>query len=81
MEFNYDLWENVHLTLFLEYLAIGNEYHSKEHRLDIEQIVNFARQFDPQPFHLDEEAAQASLFHGLAASAAGISQQSRCGCL
>jgi acyl dehydratase len=56
------------MTLFLEDLAIGNEYHSKERRLDVEQIVNFARQFDPQPFHLDEEAAQASLFHGLAAS-------------
>lgn len=33
-----------------------------------EEIVEFARQFDPQPFHLDEEAARASLFGGLCAS-------------
>ena len=33
-----------------------------------EEIVDFARKFDPQPFHLDEEAARASLFGGLAAS-------------
>ncbi|TAK87786.1 MAG: MaoC family dehydratase [Aquabacterium sp.] len=31
-------------------------------------IVDFARQFDPQPFHLSEEAGRASLFGGLAAS-------------
>jgi acyl dehydratase len=33
-----------------------------------EAVLDFARQFDPQPFHLDEEAAQASLFGGLCAS-------------
>ncbi len=33
-----------------------------------EAIVDFARQFDPQPFHLDEEAGTASLFGGLCAS-------------
>lgn len=33
-----------------------------------EAIVEFARQFDPQPFHLDEDAARASLFGGLCAS-------------
>ncbi len=33
-----------------------------------EQIIEFARQFDPQPFHLDEVAAQASIFGGLVAS-------------
>lgn len=32
------------------------------------EIVDFARDFDPQPFHLDEEAGKASLFGGLAAS-------------
>lgn len=31
-------------------------------------IVAFAREFDPQPFHLDEDAAEASLLGGLAAS-------------
>jgi acyl dehydratase len=33
-----------------------------------EAVLAFARQFDPQPFHLDEEAAKASLFGGLSAS-------------
>jgi acyl dehydratase len=33
-----------------------------------EAVLEFARQFDPQPFHVDEEAARASLFGGLCAS-------------
>ena len=33
-----------------------------------EEIIAFATQFDPQPFHLDEEAAKASVFGGLCAS-------------
>lgn len=33
-----------------------------------EDIISFARDYDPQPFHLDEEAARQSLFGGLAAS-------------
>jgi len=33
-----------------------------------EEIIDFATRFDPQPFHLDEAAAKASLFGGLAAS-------------
>jgi acyl dehydratase len=33
-----------------------------------EDILTFARQFDPQPFHLDEERAKASLYGGLIAS-------------
>jgi acyl dehydratase len=36
--------------------------------LDAEQIKRFAAEFDPQPFHLDENAAKGSLFGGLAAS-------------
>ena len=32
------------------------------------KIKDFAAEFDPQPFHLDETAAQASIFKGLAAS-------------
>lgn len=38
------------------------------HTFTREGIIAFARQFDPQPFHLDEEAAKASLFGGLCAS-------------
>ena len=36
--------------------------------LDAGQIKRFAAEFDPQPFHLDEEAAKASMFGSLAAS-------------
>jgi acyl dehydratase len=37
-------------------------------RVDRERIKTFAAEFDPQPFHLDETAAGASIFRGLAAS-------------
>lgn len=54
--------------LYLEDIAVGMEFRSAEHRLDAAQIKDFASRFDPQPFHLDEEAARAGFFHGLAAS-------------
>ena len=38
------------------------------HVMDADEIVAFARQFDPQPFHLDESAAAESTFGGLIAS-------------
>ena len=41
---------------------------SRTHRVDEAQIKAFASQFDPQPFHLDENAAKDSLFSGLVAS-------------
>lgn len=37
-------------------------------RMEAERIKSFAVEFDPQPFHLDEQAARASFFEGLAAS-------------
>ena len=37
-------------------------------RVEKERIKTFAAEFDPQPFHLDEEAARASILGGLAAS-------------
>lgn len=57
-----------HDPLFLDDLVVGAQYRSAAQQLDAEQIFNFARQFDPQPFHLDSEAAKNSLFQGLAAS-------------
>ena len=54
--------------LYLEDLSVGDVFESSEHALDTQQIVNFATQFDPQPFHLDPEAARHSYFQGLAAS-------------
>ena len=37
-------------------------------RVDADRIKSFAAEFDPQPFHLDDEAARRSMFQGLAAS-------------
>ncbi|HKX92209.1 MAG TPA: MaoC family dehydratase [Sphingomicrobium sp.] len=54
--------------LYLEDLHVGQRFVSAPHRLDAEQIKRFAAEFDPQPFHLDEEAAKDSLFGSLAAS-------------
>jgi acyl dehydratase len=53
---------------YLEDYAVGQVYHSGRLRTDREQIIAFATQFDPQPYHLDENAARKSVFRGLAAS-------------
>jgi acyl dehydratase len=53
---------------YLEDFAVGQVFRSGRRRVDKEQIFAFARQFDPQPYHLDEEAALKSPFRGLAAS-------------
>jgi acyl dehydratase len=54
--------------LYLEDLAVGQRFTSAAHALDEAQIKAFARSFDPQPFHLDEEAATDSMFGELVAS-------------
>jgi acyl dehydratase len=54
--------------LYLEDFAVGRRFTSTTRGLDAGQIKAFASQFDPQPFHTDEVAAQAGFFHGLAAS-------------
>jgi acyl dehydratase len=55
-------------SIFLDDLTVGQTFTSEEHQLDPEQVIAFARQFDPQPFHLDEEAAKRTFFKGLVAS-------------
>ncbi|RZL88733.1 MAG: MaoC family dehydratase [Variovorax sp.] len=55
-------------TLYLEDLSPGARFKSAEHAMDAAQIVEFATRFDPQPFHLDPEAAKGTFFQGLAAS-------------
>jgi acyl dehydratase len=54
--------------LYLDDLQIGQRFTSGTHVVDEEQIKAFARQFDPQPFHLDSEAAKNTLLSGVAAS-------------
>ena len=53
---------------YLEDFAVGQTYGSGRLRVDKERIKTFAAEFDPQPFHLDEEAARDTIFRGLAAS-------------
>ena len=54
--------------LYLDDLQIGQKFTSGSYVMDAARMKEFAAEFDPQPFHLDESAAQASLFKGLAAS-------------
>jgi acyl dehydratase len=53
---------------YFEDYAVGQTFLGGKSRIDKEQIVAFAKQFDPQYYHLDEEAAKNSPFKGLAAS-------------
>jgi acyl dehydratase len=54
--------------LYFEDLTPGRLFHTASHTLTQDEIIQFARQFDPQPFHTDPMAAKASVFDGLAAS-------------
>ena len=55
-------------SLYLDDLAVGRKFVSREAAVTLEGCRAFAAQFDPQPFHLDEAAARQSLFGRLAAS-------------
>jgi acyl dehydratase len=54
--------------LYLEDFAVGQIFRSGSLTVTAADIKAYAAQFDPQPFHLDEAAAKASLLGGLAAS-------------
>ncbi|MEY9626255.1 MaoC family dehydratase [Sinorhizobium fredii] len=54
--------------LSLDDLYVGQRFRSATHIIDEAQIKAFAAQFDPQPFHTDEETAKDTFFKGLAAS-------------
>ena len=53
---------------YLEDLKIGDRFQSGPYEVTEKAINDFAREFDPQPFHLDREAAKKSVFGGLVAS-------------
>ncbi len=55
-------------SLYLDDLAVGDAFVSGEHRLTEPEIIEFARRYDPQAFHLDADLARKSFFGGLAAS-------------
>jgi acyl dehydratase len=54
--------------LFFDDLAVGDRFESGTHELSADDIKRFAAEFDPQSFHLDDEAARETIFGGLAAS-------------
>jgi acyl dehydratase len=53
---------------YFEDFSVGQKFASGRLTVDAVAIKSFAREYDPQPFHLDDEAARESLFGGLAAS-------------
>src|SRR3979490_1489786 len=55
-------------TLYLEDLYVHQRFTSALYHMEEDRIKAFAAEFDPQPFHLDETAAQRTVFRGLAAS-------------
>ena len=55
-------------TYYLDELAVGQRFVAGPLVVSAAEIKRFAREFDPQPFHLDEEAARSTLFQGLIAS-------------
>jgi len=55
-------------AMYLDDLYVGQRFTSGTYRVEEADIVKFASDFDPQPFHLDRRAAESSVFRGLAAS-------------
>ena len=53
---------------YLEDFVVGQVFKTSRKRVDKDEIFAFAKEYDPQPFHLDEAAARQSPFAGLAAS-------------
>ena len=53
---------------YWEDFAIGEEQRVGSYRVTREEIIDFATRFDPQPFHIDEAAARASIFGELTGS-------------
>ena len=60
--------DSEHSRLYLDDLAVGLRFISGTCTIDAADITRFALEFDPQPFHLDEESARHTVFAGLAAS-------------
>ena len=53
---------------YFEDLKAGDRFKSGTYSVSEEQIISFAREFDPQPFHLDAAVAYKTMFKGLIAS-------------
>ncbi|MDR6377745.1 MaoC family dehydratase [Paraburkholderia caledonica] len=56
------------MALSYEDMTVGSTIEIGKHTFTRDEIVEFAEKFDPQPFHLNEAAAEKSPFRGLVAS-------------
>lgn len=56
------------MTRYFEDLEPGDVFETSSYTVEKGEIIEFAERFDPQPFHVDEEAAADSIFGGLVAS-------------
>ncbi|MFS8931135.1 MaoC family dehydratase [Cupriavidus taiwanensis] len=54
--------------LYFEDFEVGSRRELGSYLVTEEEILNFARQYDPQPFHIDKEAAGNSIYGGLISS-------------
>lgn len=54
--------------LYLEDFEVDQRFETCSQEISADKIIDFARQFDPQPFHLDEGTARNTFFQGLVAS-------------
>lgn len=54
--------------IYFEDIAVGAKSKFGSYHVTREEVIDFARKFDPQPFHLDDEAAAKTYFGRLAAS-------------
>jgi acyl dehydratase len=54
--------------IYFEDVQVGETQRFGRYEVTRDEIIEYARQFDPQPFHMDEAAAKASMFGGLIAS-------------
>src|SRR4051795_11116706 len=59
------------LMRYLEDFAVGQKFGSATLRVEEERVKRFAAEFDPQPFHLDDAAARATPFGGVAGRGRG----------
>jgi acyl dehydratase len=55
---------------YFEDIEVGDNRKAGPYFVSKDEIIQFAKQYDPRPFHIDEEAAARSVFAGLSASAA-----------
>lgn len=55
--------------LYLEDIHVGDQFHSREYEISLDEIKKFAQLYDPQPFHVDEnQAIEHPIFQGISAS-------------